>query len=328
MKNRRRSVLGIGLTLGLCVVAAMLPAQIQAGADSAPAVLIASSGPVAVVRGGSEIQGTFGLPLQVGDEVKTGEGASAQILFEAGNVVQIGPNSSIQIQGSPKAVAAEPDAGESPAAKRNIEVVQNFIRLKNKEGTSSLSRLRSGNDSQDLAAVSPGRTRIRTARPDFSWKIEDPSTELRLTVYNESGVFWKRDVSGSITMKYPEDAPALEPGVSYSWTLETTDPLTMPPLRSKAVFFEVLSSDGVKALDIALAGISQDAEPNASSYHLIRASLFFDEGLLEDAIAETEGALEADPTNDGLRSILARLYAEVGRPEAAMAEFDRIIESP
>lgn len=327
MKTSLRKLACIALTLSFCGSAAYFPAPALANADTAPAVLIASSGTVTIERDGVKIQGTFGLPLQVGDAVKTGEGATAQILFEAGNVVQIGPNSSIQIQSSPKAQPAEPVTGESPAANRNIEVVQNFIKLKNKEGTSSLSRLRSGNEAQDLAAVSPGRSRIRSARPDFTWEIENPSTELRLTVYDESGVFWKRDVSGTTSLSYPEDAPVLESGISYSWTLETTDPLMMPPLRSKAVFFEVISADDAKALDVALVGISKEAEPNASSYHLIRASLFFDGGLLEDAIMETEGALEADPTNAGLRSILARLYAEVGRPDAAMAEFDRIIES-
>jgi Tfp pilus assembly protein PilF len=47
---------------------------------------------------------------------------------------------------------------------------------------------------------------------------------------------------------------------------------------------------------------------------------------MEDAIAETMKALEIDPQNSDLQAILARLYAETGRTEEALKEYDRLLE--
>jgi Tetratricopeptide repeat len=153
---------------------------------------------------------------------------------------------------------------------------------------------------------------VRTSQPVFKWRIDDPSTELKLTVFAESNTLWQTNVSNTTTVTYPGDAPALKPGVSYSWTLETTDPLVSPPLRAEASFFTVIAPTDATALDSDLAKIDVN-KPGPVTYHLTRASLYFDHGMVEDAIAETESALAADPGNESLRAILARLYADTGR---------------
>jgi hypothetical protein len=309
-----------------------------AGTASAPlAVLMSSSGPVSVHHAdGSTEAGRFGFALAAGDEVKTGEGATAEILFEAGNWVQIGANSNIQIKAprapgsmpkpedAKKVKRANPGAEVVPAQPQSFQVVQNFLRLKDSEGTSALSGLRSADKDKDLIAISPGQTKLRTGQPTFRWQIADESTELRLTVYDESGVHWQQDVSGVTSLDYPGDAPALEPGVTYSWTLETTDPLAFPPLRTTASFFEVIDPAGVSAIDSDIEKINETEEISERTRHFLRASLYFNKGLLDDAIAETEVALHDDPNNASLRSILARLYEEAGRSREAMATYRTI----
>jgi Tfp pilus assembly protein PilF len=54
--------------------------------------------------------------------------------------------------------------------------------------------------------------------------------------------------------------------------------------------------------------------------------VYFNHGLLADAVAETEAALEADPDDVSLQSILARLYSQVGRTAEAAALYDKILE--
>jgi len=44
---------------------------------------------------------------------------------------------------------------------------------------------------------------------------------------------------------------------------------------------------------------------------------------MEECHRETMKALEIDPQNADLHAILARLYAETGRTEEAMREYDR-----
>lgn len=273
------------------------------------AVLTSCKGPVTVLRSGGTTSGAFGLALDDGDQVRTGKDAEAEIMFASGDWVQIGPNSSMRIKGRP--------TGAAPAATDKFEVVQNFLKLKNSEGTSSIGALRGVDHASELVAVSPVQTRVRDARPTFRWTTRDTKVALRFTLYDESGVLWKKDVSGVTSMAYPSDAPALEPGVSYSWTLESTDPLVAPPLRTTAAFFQVLAPSDAHALASELAAVDA-GKSGTVTYHVMRAGLFFRHGLVDDAIAETETAVAADPDNRGLEAILGHLYAEAGRAQDAL----------
>lgn len=292
-----------------------VPAPAETGAPAA--VLTSCRGSVVVTRAGGEAaMATFGLALNDGDEVRTGADAEAEIMFAAGNWVSVGPNSNMKIKGKPGS------AKEAPKESGNFEVVTNFLKLKTSEGTSSISGLRSGEKASALVPMSPVMTKVQSAAPTFAWKIDDPSLELRFTLYNESGVQWKTDVTDATTLAYPADAPALKPGVSYSWTLETTDPLVSPPLRTTAAFFEIIAPDDVAALGKELAAIDQN-KPGEVTYRLMRASVYFDRGLVADAIGETETALASDPDNASLHAILGKLYAETGRTQEAVQEMQR-----
>jgi len=306
----------------LAVLAALLadgPEVSRAEPGTPAAVLMTCAGEVSVTRSGGEtVKASFGMQLLQGDKVATGADGAAEIMLQDGTWLQVGANSGMVIKTRPGQPAP------TAAQEKNFEVVQNFIKLKDAEGTSALTGLRGGDD-DELVGVSPGRTRIRSDRPTFTWKIADPSTELQLTVYDGSGVHWQADVEGTTSFEYPADAPALAPGTKYSWTAETTDPLVFPPLRSQAVFFEVISPKEAEMLDEALAAIEAEDKPSKSTYHLMRASLFFDQGLIEEAINETLTALAADPENQTLHAILAKLYAESGRNEEAIDAYEKLI---
>ena len=312
----RRFVLILSLLAVTMIGVGQSPTPAPAETDAPAAVLTSCRGSVMVTRaGGQATVATFGLSLNDGDEVRTGAEAEAEIMFAAGNWVSVGPNSSMKIKGHPGAKEPVKDSG-------SFEVVSNFLKLKSSEGSGSISGLRSGEKASTLVPLSPVQTKVRNATPTFSWRIEDESLELRFTLYNESGVHWQSDIADASSLAYPASAPALSPGVSYSWTLETTDPMVSPPLRTTAAFFEVIAPADVASLDKELAEI--DAEkPGEVTYRLMRASLFFDRGLVEDAIDETETALASDPDNASLHAILGRLYAETGRTQEAMQEMQR-----
>jgi tetratricopeptide (TPR) repeat protein len=262
------------------------------------------------------------MALEPGDEVRTGSEAKAEIHFDNGQWVQIGPNSSTQVHGSKAQAAQGVSMGE-----KSFEVVQNFLKLKDSEGTSSLARLRSGDKHSELRTESPMQTKVMDPSPTFKWTASDPSQELKLTLYSDEGVLWEHEVSnGESTVSYPGDAPGLTPETTYSWVLETTDPLVFPPLRSEAAFFEVLSPDERKSVEASLGEIIADDKPSKITYHLVRASLFYNYNLMEDAIAETKAAIELEPDNSDLHAILARLYSETGRTQDAVKEYDRLLE--
>jgi hypothetical protein len=306
------------LVLAVAVAISHSPVPAPAEASTPTAVLTSCKGSVTIIHtGGSTSPATFGLALNDGDEVKTGPDAEAEIMFSSGNWVQVGANSSMRIKGQPG-----PNGDKHREQPGNFDVVQNFLKLKSAEGTSSISGLRSGAKSNALVAVSPCQTKVREARPTFRWSSRDSGLELRFTLYDESGVHWQSDVAGATSVTYSADAPALVPGVSYSWTVETVDPLVSPPLRTAASFFEVIAANDAASLDKDLASLDAK-KPGPVSYHLMRASLFFDHGLVADAIAETQTAVASDPGNASLHAILGRLYAETGRTQEAMDEMEK-----
>lgn len=315
MKNRDFLWAGV-LAFGILVA---MPVHAKAPL----AVLLSCQGEVQVVKvAGGSAKASFGMPLESGDEVRTGQNSSAEILFENGNWIQVGSSSSMIIKGA--------DIGQSTpvvsTGSRSFETVRSFLKLKDPAGTSSLAELRSMERKLELVAESPNQTKIEGDHLAFLWKTPDPSAELLLTLYNEEGIHWKQKVKDAISLDYPDDAPALESGSTYSWTLETTDPLRFPPLRSPAAFFEILSSSEKQKLDASLERITRGGNNEGAAYHILRASLFLDFGLVEDAIAETVKAIEFRTEDATLRSILARLYADTGRRSEALDQYNRLLE--
>ncbi|NIM20558.1 MAG: hypothetical protein GTO51_10070 [Candidatus Latescibacteria bacterium] len=314
--------MGKKIVSGLALCAFLILTPLLAFAKAPLAVMLSCRGDVVVIKGGEgSIKGSFGLALEAGDKIKTGEASHAEILFDNGNWIEVGPSSSMQLKDSKIKESSSTGMGG-----KSFQTVQNFLKLKDAKGTSFLADLRSDQKSPQLRPTSPCQTKIRGDKPTFRWAAFDPSAALRLTLYNEEDIHWQHDIKGVASLSYPDDAPPLVSGVAYSWALETTDPRIFPPLRSQVVFFEVLPSEENAKVETILVEIEKHKKPSASAYHLLRASLFFGHGLMEAAIDETLKALEYDARNPALHSILARLYAEVGRTEEALGEYDRLLE--
>jgi len=324
LPSRRVIKMRYPLFLMLFVLALSIAAAPAAsGKDIPAAILLSCSGDVSVERdGGGKEPGSFGLALYAGDVVTTSVDSAAEIHFENGMWLQVGSSSSMKIKGA----ATEHQPSGVPVGDESFKVVQNMMRLKDPKGASSLAALRSAPGQPEIDLVSPCQTKILTADPSFVWESGDPGEELLLTIYDEKGIYHQAKIRGGSVYEYPSDAPALSAGISYSWTVETTDPLRVPPLRSRAAFFEVIPEDEAVKLDRSLSMIDPEEIPNGSTYHFLRASVYFDYGLLEDAISEMELAMENGPATKEMHSILARLYAEAGRPTEAMSEYDRIFE--
>jgi len=324
----------LGMIIGtLAIQPVSRPVDVIAGSAEAPplAVLMSCSGEVNIVKpDGSTIKGTFGMPLAAGDQIRTGKGGGADILFENGNYISIGAESSMQVKGSKIQKAGQDqlaDESSKPMGDNGFQVAQNFLKLSSAEGSSSIAGLRGpGDQDAELRAVSPHKTRIVDGYPTFEWRAGDPSAELQLTVYDEGGVHWKKTVQGVSELAYPDDAPALTSGPSYSWKLESTDPLRYPPLSSQAAFFEIIPVDERSDLEKALERIDRDGSLSDASRHVMRASVYFNHGLLADAVAETEAALEVAPGDGSLQAILARLYNQVGRTAEAAELYDEILD--
>ena len=131
------------LVVVVCVTPVLPAPAALAQAQGPVAVLLSCSGDVTILRGGGEIKGSFGLNLEPGDEIRTGAGSEAEIHFDDGNWVRIGANSSMQVKGQRSAPGASKDkpAASGSMGAESFQTVQNFIKLKDSEGSSSMARL-------------------------------------------------------------------------------------------------------------------------------------------------------------------------------------------
>jgi hypothetical protein len=304
----------------LAVLAVSVPDAVRGEAPAA--LLLSCTGDVSIHRSdGRIVKGSYGLQLNAGDEVRTGTGAAAEVHFENGTWIELGPGGSLEI----KAAASRKPAERTPNT-GSFESVSNFLKLRDAKGVSTLAALRSGGKRPEIRPESPCQTRVRGDHPVFTWSATDSTAELRLKLYDDRGIRWQRDVQGAHTIQYPADGVPLVPGTAYSWTLETTDPLKFPPLRTQAAFFEIMPVDEEKRLERSIGEIDRSSIPSESAYRIVLASIYFNHRLLEDAISQTVTALAADPDNRALHAILAQLYAETGRSDEAMSEYNRLIE--
>jgi hypothetical protein len=304
----------------LAVLAVSIPGAIHGTAPAA--LLLSCTGDVAVHRSdGTMVSGSYGLQLNAGDEVRTGTGAAAEVHFENGTWIKLGPGSSLEVKGEGSSKPAEPERKSG-----NFESVTNFLTLRDSEGVSTLAALRSGEKRPEIRLESPCQTRVSDNRPIFTWSATDSTAELRLKVYDDRGIRWQRDIKGAHTIRYPADGERLVSGTTYSWTLETADPLRFPPLRTQAAFFEIMPAEEAQKLESSIEGIDRASIPSESAYRIVLASIYFNHRLLDDAISQTVIALGTDPDNRALHAILAQLYAETGRSEEAMSEYNRLIE--
>ena len=304
----------------LAVLAVSIPNAVHGAAPAA--LLLSCTGDVSVHRSDGTIEkASYGLQLNAGDEVRTGAGAAAEVHFENGTWIELGPGSSLEVKGEGSRKPAEPAQKSG-----SFESVTKFLKLRDAGGVSTLASLRSGAKRPEIRLVSPCQTRVRGNRPVFAWSATDSTAELRLKIYDDNGIRWQRDIRGAHSVRYPADGEPLAPGTAYSWTLETTDPLRFPPLRTQAAFFEIVPAEEEQRLESSIGEIDRSAIPSESAYRIVLASVYFDHRLFDDAISQTVMALATDPDNRALHAILAQLYAETGRSEEAMNEYNRLIE--
>jgi hypothetical protein len=287
-------------------------------ANEPAAVVMAVEGDVHVLRaGGAREPANFGADLDPGDEIRTGELSSADLLFASGQSIHLGAGSHITIQGEKR------PAGGGSGGGSNYGSAKRFLQLKESRGTSSVASLRSSGGAAALRATAPCQSAVLGAHPMFRWHAPEDAGELALTVYDDGGERWKTTISDASEAKYPDDAPALEPGVSYSWTLESTDPLQFPPLRAPASFFEIASRETESTVSAALAAV-EESDLSESARSLVRASIYYEHGLLAQAIEETQRAMGEGGGH--MRAILANLYVEAGRTEDALTVYDGLLE--
>ncbi len=315
------SALGILMTLGLMIAPGL---AVSAGKDAEPAAVLAvAAGNVSVVRGAQTLSGSFGAALQPGDVVETGADAKAAVLFESGQMIELGPGSRITIGSIPgkddegSLMAQVPDALSGNLGR--------FAQTSGDGGLSALPTLRGGTADDKPVPLAPRNSLIRPGvAPEFRWKPVEDAMDYTVILTGPGAAAGRHRASDA---SWTPEA-GFEAGESWTWSVEalTSD----GPVTSGPVTFEVASAetdaevgDLAKRLDPLMNG--GDPIRNDAAQYLM-GSYCRSTGFYTDAIVRLEGLAERHPDRKELQRELGSLYQAVGLNDKAADAYRRALK--
>jgi|GEM_PF-1394159 len=308
-------------------LAAAVSASAGQPAKNAPkkepaAVLAVVSGNVNVLRGDAKLDGSFGAALQPGDVVETASGAQAAVLFDSGQIIELGPGSRITIGSVPA------KGGDSPAMAQIPDALSGGLNrfARSTDGAEGMSvvpgteDLRGPAKSQKPNPLSPRTTLVAPGALTFTWSPIEDVLEYRVKLEG-TGKAAGTYTSSAASWTAPKDGFA--PGQRWTWSVEavTAD----GSISSDPVSFNVASADQyneISALTDRLDPLVASGDPtrmDTAAYLL--GSYCRSAGFYGDAISQLEGLSKRHPDRKELHQELGALYQAIGRDDKAAAEY-------
>jgi len=172
-------------------------------------------------------------------------------------------------------------------------------------------------------ALAPRLGKAFGVHPVFSWSHEGGPQSFTLTVWNDAQKKVHRaEVSGS-SFRYPSDAPSLEPGKAYVWSVAPQVTL-LGGSPSLPVGILVVDPEQREAIEAELADIRGD---DAYATGLERARVFTRHRVWYDAIGAYTDLIAEYPDRAELYEERGMIYAQLGATQdLAAADFVRADE--
>lgn len=186
-----------------------------------------------------------------------------------------------------------------------------------------------GSDPKIPYILHPRMTYVVRERPTFRWNGVAGATRYRVRLLGPGGVEWQTDVS-STEVAYPVDAPPLNWGVKYLVTVEADTGSSSLEDGGGILGFELLdeyTTQDVQTEAGRIAGLSDLTEDERT---LALAEMYRKEGLIAEAIATLEAAIDRGSPTALMYRLLGDLYSEVGLnllAEARYASAVKLIEN-
>ena len=174
------------------------------------------------------------------------------------------------------------------------------------------------------ALYAPNSGKAYDLRPVFFWGHSPGAQKFTFRLYDSNDdEIYEQEVAGSVrTFTYPQDAPPLKAGATYSWTVQAiAAQLVEPP---EPVRIMLVSGAERKSIDQALESSKGGALPD----RLKRAQVLVDHRLWYDAIAEYSQLISKNQDNPELYKQRSQIYAQLPETEELarqdMGQADRL----
>jgi hypothetical protein len=164
-------------------------------------------------------------------------------------------------------------------------------------------------------AMAPKLGRVYGDRPTLEWRDQAKPSAFVVTLTDESQEEIHRAETARTVWPYPADAPKLEPGRTYFWTVQAASGLGNEP--SPPAGFLVLSGAQRQEIDRALAAITA-TEPYEQLH--ARARVFTDHRLWYDAVAAYGDLIARFPNRPEPYEERATIFAQLDATQALADE--------
>jgi len=250
------------------------------------------------------------LALRPGDQIRVSGEARASLVFTGGRGAQ-----AVSTANSPFTVQMPAAAGAGDKAKALAGSVTDFLTGKQKDLAYLPLSVRAVRPPR-LVQLEPRDTKLLPGPVTFEWSGSE-TLRYKVRVSGPQGTLWEQANLPRKPVTYPASSPALEPGVRYSWQLETEG----QPMQQ--VEFQILAPPEAKRVRESLDILVPDALPgySPSIVALMRAGYVLRDGLYAEARHELMAALAKDPDEPTLHMLLGQVYEQVGLGELAQREF-------
>jgi hypothetical protein len=247
--------------------------------------------------------------LRPGDQVRVTADGRATVAFTGGG------SQSVTAATSPLTVQAPRGETGGDRARGLVAGVTQFLLGQPKPPAYQSLSVRAG--APPPRALGPRDTRVLPGPVTFEWS-GPPRSDYRVQLLGPQGPVWEQAALPRRPLPYPAAAPPLVPGARYGWTLEA------PGQATQRADFEVLSEADAARVRALLADLTPAAlgGEEGSPLILMRAGLYFREGLYADARRELMTAIAKDPDEPTLRQLLGYVYDRMGLTDLAAQEFD------
>ena len=167
--------------------------------------------------------------------------------------------------------------------------------------------------------LAPRLGRVYGPRPLFEWADESRPAGFVFALTDEAQEELFRAETGQSQWAYPADAPRLEPGRTYFWTVQASSGLVTSPSAPAGLL--VVSGAQREEIDRALAAATA-ADPYAQAR--AKARVFTDHRLWYDAVAAYSDLIARFPDRPEAYEDRATIYAQLDATQArAEADFAR-----
>lgn len=221
---------------------------------------------------------------------------------------------------APSAETQSPASADSGKPHKRVHIDLSGFDLTPKKGSDSNIEVGGATRGSLLAPVlyAPQHGRSYSTTPTFYWGQAGAMNKFRLTVYSSSGdVVHETTVEGK-GFRYPAAAPPLEPGKTYSWTVQV-EGMRMTE-AAQPVELMLLPREEREAMERRLSAVSGEALEE----RIHRAEIFVDARLWYDAIESYTAIIEQYPEERRLYARRGEIYDQIAATyELAEKDFAR-----